>query len=118
MPQRFAHVLGNLADLGIVGTAIALNTALSSSNVPVINFDNPSTKIASYAALLIAIGKLSSYLSSSIVRVMKAQSEIKIAESFVDPEICAKLEHYKCYRAPGCDTRIHIKPISVKNDQQ
>ncbi len=102
MPHRVLHSIGQLADLGIFGAALAVITG----RLVGLSVSEAGALMTGLAALLIAAGRTVKYIADARLTI----AEAKVKETFVQPEVYRLLERLKCWKAPDCPTREIFKP--------
>jgi hypothetical protein len=109
MPQRVLNSLGQLADAGIFGAALAV----IAGRLIGLSVSDAGALMTGLAAVLIAAGRLLVAVGQAVKYFAEARhtvAEAKVKETFTQPEVYRMLERLKCWNAPDCPTREIFKP--------
>lgn len=96
------HGIGQIADMGIVGAALAV----IAGRLVGLSVSDAGALLTGMAALLIAAGRTVKYFADARLTI----AEAKVKETFTQPEVYRLLERLKCWNAPECPTREIFKP--------
>ncbi|NTW98519.1 MAG: hypothetical protein HGB35_01000 [Geobacteraceae bacterium] len=102
MPYRVLHSLGQIADIGIFGAALAV----IAGRLVGMDVSDAGALLTGLAALLIATGRTVKYFADARLTI----AEAKVKETFTQPEVYKLLTSLKCWNAPDCINRIIMKP--------
>jgi hypothetical protein len=103
MPHRVMNSIGQIADAGIFGAALAV----IAGRLIGLSVSEAGALMTGLAALLIAAGRTVKYFADARLTI----AEAKVKETFIQPEVYKLLERLKCWNAPDCPTREIFKPV-------